>query len=117
MGQMCLEPEVFLFGSGYQPVDLGTQVAAFSPRNSRSFESRASQFCPIERRFCSVMVKLARLHYYDFCGTLQENKSWYKGMFVSEMCFLSQMFFSASSKMHSELSSPVSSAGRTMRSL
>lgn len=64
-----------------------------------------------------MMVNLACLHYYDFCATLKENKSWYKGMFVSEMCFLSQMFFSASSKTRCELSSPVSSAGRTMRSL
>lgn len=89
----------------------------FPPRNSRSLESRASPLCPIRRRFCSVMVKLARLHYYDFCATLKENKSRYKSMFVSETYFLSQMFFSASSKRHSELGSPVSSAGRTMRSL
>lgn len=53
---------------------------------------------PIKRRFCSMMANLARPHYYDFCATLKENKSWYKGMFVSEMCFLSQMFFSASSR-------------------
>lgn len=45
-----------------------------------------------------MMVNLARLHYYGFCATLKENKSWYKGMFVSEMCFLSQMSVSASSK-------------------
>ena len=66
-----------------------------------------------------MMVNLAHHYYFFFfSATLKEKKSWYKGMFVSEVSFLSQMFFSANSKMHSELSSPVSSLrGRTMRSL
>lgn len=65
-----------------------------------------------------MIINLALLYDGYFFATLKENKSWYKGMFVSEMCFLSQMLFSANSKMHSELSSPVSFLrGRTMRCL
>lgn len=66
--QRCREPEVFCVAPGHSLEAFGTQRAAFF-RNSRSFESRASQFCPIKRRFCRVMVNLACLYYYFFCTT------------------------------------------------
>ena len=85
-------------------------AGCFCCRNSRSLESGASRFCPIKRRFCSVMVDFGTPLLLAFFATRKENKSRHKGMFVSEVRFLSQMFFSASSKMHPELSSRFLSA-------
>lgn len=85
-------------------------AGCFCCRNSRSLESGASRFCPIKRRFCSVMVDFGTSLLLPFFATRKENKSRHKAMFVSEVRFLSQMFFSASSKMHPELSSRFLSA-------
>lgn len=45
-GQTCLEPEVFFFGSGCQPVDLGTQVVLSPPETGDHLKAEPPNFAP-----------------------------------------------------------------------